>query len=475
MSSNTSSGRYFSMYRHKNRLLFALLCIILLFSAVQANTLQLTVQDSFDNSTIPHASIFINGANYALTDNNGQALITHNGLNNLDIRVSMPGYNTWETMVDKNTTVLLVSLSRQSLTLKVDLIDSDTLAPVYGAYVNVSGTNLTQTEPTDASGSASFGVAAETLYSIDITAANYQPRSTTLATGTEDKEVQYYLLSSNRFSFVVTDKDTSLPVADAEVQLNSVPVGMTNAKGILITQVTRGKSYTIEVMAPAYQTFSESRTISDTDALDSVEISKVTIGAFIYAVDESQAPVAGAEVYVNGTLSGTTNQYGRVSLPNLVSGSYLIEIRKPGYINVSRPISVSNQSGDYPFTLQFENADLTVQVQDKDQKILPNATIAIDGSIVGATDDHGQYATRVKFNTSYNITASKDGYQPSSVQKLVSQGNSSASVTLTLEKSMDFGLITMIVFGVIGIFVLFAAIRMFGHRKRRHVVRRNEI
>ncbi len=270
MSSNMSSGRYFSMYRYKYRLLFALLCIILLFSAVQANTLQVTVQDRFDNSTIPHASLFLNGVNYALTDNNGQALITDNGLNNLDIRVSIAGYNTWETMVDPNTTNLIVSLTRQGLTLKVDLIDSDTLAPVYGANVTVSGTNLTQKEQTDVSGSASFGVTAETLYSIDITAANYQPRSTTLAMGTDDQEVQYYLLSSNRFSFVVIDKDTSLPVVGAEVLLNSVPVGMTNTKGTLITQVTRGKSYVIEITAPEYQTFSETRTISETDALDSV-------------------------------------------------------------------------------------------------------------------------------------------------------------------------------------------------------------
>ena len=463
------------MYRHKNRLLFALLCITLLFSAVQANTLLVTVQDSFDNSTIPHASIFLNSVDYSRTNNNGQALITHNGLNDLDIRVSMLGYDTWETMVNKNTTILLVNLSRKSLTLKVDLIDSDTLAPVYGAYVNVSGINLTQTQQTDVSGSARFGVTAETLYTIDITAANYQPRSTTLAMDTDNKEVQYYMLSGNRFSFIATDKDTQAPVSGAEVRLDAIPVGKTDARGILITPVTRGKSYAIEIKAPGYQTFSESRTISETDALYSVEMSKAAIGAFIYAVDESNAPLAGADVYVNGTLSGTTNQYGRTNLPNLVSGSYLIEIRKSGYVTVSRPISVSGQSEDYPFTLQLVNADLTILVQDKDHKIVPNATIALDGSVAGVTNDHGQYATKVKFNRSYNITASKEGYLPSSLQKLVTQGNSSASVTLTMEKIPDFGLISMIVLGVIGILILFAAIRMFGHRQRRHVMRRNEI
>jgi hypothetical protein len=94
---------------------------------------------------------------------------------------------------------------------------------------------------------------------------------------------------------------------------------------------------------------------------------------------------------------------------------------------------------------------------------------------MGVTDDHGLYRTKVKFNTLYNITAIKDAYQPVSVQKQFAQGNATASVTLMMEKSLDWGLITMIVIGVLGVLIVFGVIRKWGGRKRRHSMRKNDI
>jgi uncharacterized membrane protein len=144
-------------------------------------------------------------------------------------------------------------------------------------------------------------------------------------------------------------------------------------------------------------------------------------------------------------------------------------------VTENRTIAVSNNSEDYTFTLAFETANLTVYVQDKDQKNIPNAIVSLDGNVSGMTDDHGLFLAKVKFNTFYNITASKDGYLSASVQNQVLQGNSTASVTVILEKSIDWGLIGMIVLGVAGVLILFAVIRAFGRRRRRHVMRRNEL
>jgi hypothetical protein len=69
----------------------------------------------------------------------------------------------------------------------------------------------------------------------------------------------------------------------------------------------------------------------------------------------------------------------------------------------------------------------------------------------------------------------KDTYQPVSVQKQFAQGNATASVTLILEKSLDWGFITMIVIGVLGIIIVFGAIRMWGGRKKQHSMRKNDL
>jgi len=470
-----STLRYFIMFEKKFRFLFALLSVILLCSAAQATNLQITVQDTLDNSTISHATVFLDGANQGRTNNNGLFYVTHSGLNDVDIRVTMTGYDDWESIVGKNVTSVFVNMSRKSLTLKVDLFDSDSLSPVSNANVNITADNSTQSKQTDTTGSATFGVTAETLYSVAITAPDYQPRNANIDMGDENQEIQYWLLSGNRFSIIVKDKDTTSPVADAEVRIDSVLLGKTDERGILITPVTRGKIYTIEIKKDGYQTYTETRQITDSDALYSVSISKAPVGAFIYATDDNKAPLTGADIYINGTLSGSTNEYGRLNFPNLVSGSYAVEVRKTGYVTASRVISVAGQSQDYVFELPFQSAALTIFVQDNDQKVIPNASIIVNGLYTGVTDDHGQYVTNVKLNTVYNISSTKENYKSASVQEQVIQGNSTSSVTITMEKNLDWGIVTIFAIGAIGVLVLFAVIRMVGGRRKRHVTRRNEI
>jgi hypothetical protein len=464
------------MYDHRSRFLFALLFVLLLCSSAQATTnLLITVKDTIDNSSLSHATVFVNGANYARTNANGQVYLTHSGLTDQEIKVSMSGYNDWSQTVSKNTTVLLVNLSRKTLTFKVALYDSDTLGPIVGASINLTADNTSQMKQTDTGGSATFAVTADTLYSIDINAPNYQPRSSTIDIGTENQEVQYKLLSGNSFSFVVKDKDTGTAIPGAEIRINAVLAGKTDERGILITPVTRGKTYLIELRKDGYETYTESRTISESDAVYYASLSKAPIGAFVYVIDESRMPMSGSDVYINGTLSGTTNEYGRMNFPTLVTGDYLLEVRKSGYVTQTRAISVSGQPQDFTFTLPYESAALTIYVQDNDKKIIPNVSISVDGNPVGTTDNNGQLLTHIIFNTDVNISATKDGYVPLSVRKQVIQGNGTATATLVMEKSMDWGLIGMIVLGAIGVVVLFAVIRMLGGRKRRHVMRRNEI
>jgi hypothetical protein len=463
------------MYRHKNRFLLILLCTLFLCTTVQGTILQISVEDGTDNSTIPHATIFLNGENYARTNNNGQVFLNHSGLHDQLIRVSMTGYLDWEKLVGKNETAILVNLSPKSIPLNVNLYDSDSLEPVSGARVTLGADNVTQTSLTDSFGSANFTVQANSRYAIYITAQNYQSRDGLIDIGTENISAQYWLLPSNRFSFVIKDKAERVPLPDAEVYIGNVLAGKTDSRGVLTIPVTRGKVYSIEIKKSGYQTLTESRLISETDALYTGALSKAAVGAFIFSFDENHVPINGTDIYINGTLSGTTNEFGRSNFPNLVSGSYSVEVRKTGHISVNRTIILTNQGEDYAFEMPFENAVLTLFVQDKDQKIVPDAIIIINGKSVGLTDENGQFTAKVKFNTLYNITAVKETYQPSSVRTQFAQGNATVSTTLIMEKSIDWGLITMMVIGAISVLVLFAAIRISGRRKGRHILKKNEL
>jgi hypothetical protein len=463
------------MYIPKIRFLFALLCLILLCSAVQATNLQITVQDSIDNTTIPHAIIYLDGANIGMTNTQGQYLLT-SGQSPLDIRVSLDGYYDWENAsVDASQTSLLVLLKRQSQVLKVDLLDSNTLNPVSGATLTLTSGNFTQTKQTDTTGSASFGVTAYTYYALNISAPNYQPRSDTVSIAGKDQEIQYWLLSLNQYSFVVADKDTLSQIPGAVVQINGILVGKTDSRGILITPVTRGSTVTVAVSADGYQTVSESETIGPNQAFETVYLTKIPVSVVIFVSDQNNQPVSGADISINGTSVANTNQFGQAVLSNMVAGGYAVSAAKSGYMTTTQQINIINQSNEFNIALPFGQADLTILVHDTDQKNVPNATIILDGTTLGVTDTNGQFIAPVTYNTSYNITSTKDGYLPASIQEQFPTGNSTPAVTITLQNGTDWGLITTIAIGVIAILFLFAVVRMFGRRRRRHVIRKNEI
>ena len=260
-------------------------------------------------------------------------------VNDQRIRVSMSGYDDWEKLVAKNETSVLVNLSRKSLTLKINLYDSDSLGSVPGALVNVSSEQMKQMNLTDVSGAVTFDVNATTLYSVDITAPGYLPRSSIIDMGTEDKDAQYWMVNASRFTFFIKDKLGMTPVPDAEVRIDNALAGKTDSRGILTIPVKRGKMYTINIKKEGYQAITETRTISDTDALFSVTLIKEPVGAFITVFDENRVPINGTDVYINGIFSGITNQYGRINFPNLVAGTYNIEVKKSGYITVNRTIA----------------------------------------------------------------------------------------------------------------------------------------
>jgi len=463
------------MDTHLFRFLSALLLLILLCSAVQATRLQVTVQDSVDNTTIPQATVYLDNVNMGRTTVVGTFFLVHDGLDDKILRITKNGYEDWENTIARNLTSVLVNMTRKTLVLKVSLFDTDSLAAVPNADVKITSENETETKKTDSNGIVSFTVKAHTLYVLTITAPDYQARSPPpVEIVAENKDVQYWLLRNDRFSFVVTDK-TGNPVPNAEVYLNSALKGTTDTRGILVLPLERDSSYVIEVKKAGYQSFMERRTISGEEALVAIQLAKVPLGAFVSVFDENKNPVKDAAVSLDTVLAGHTDQYGRYVFGSITAGTYQLEVRKDGYVRTNKTISVTKQGDDFIIELPYEQVDLTVYVRDKDQKVIPDAKIELNSRSIGTTDENGQVVTGLKFNTLYNISASKEGYQPVITQKEIILGNSSGTLTFTLDKNLDWGFILLIIVGAVGVLVVFGIIRRISRKPRRHMIRRNEI
>ena len=305
----------------------------------------------------------------------------------------MDGYDDWASTVSGNTTSLLVFLNRRTLNLNVALYDSNSLQSVSGATLYLTSANSTQIKTSDASGAASFGVTAYTYYTLNITASNYQPRSETIDVSNKDQNVQYWLLSGNQYSFVVKDKNSLAAVADASISVNSVLLGKTDSRGILIAPISRDTPVTIEVQKTGYQMVTQVTTISTNEAVDAVLLSPVPVSAFVFVYDQKNQSINGADVYVNDTVQGTTNPYGRATLQNLVPGNYIFVVKKTGYTPASQQVTLSNDSSEFQMVLSLATVSQTLFVQDTDQKNLAGATVLLNGVVAGTTDSHGQLDT----------------------------------------------------------------------------------
>ena len=329
------------------RFLFALLCIIAFCSAVQATNLLITVQDNLDNTSIPHATVFLDGTNVGLTNNAGQFLL-QSGQGDLNLLITMSGYDDWAGTVSTNATTLSVTMNRRTLYLNVSLFDSNTLAPVSGANLFLTSANSSQTAVTDPTGAASFGVTSFTLYSLNMTAPNYQPRSDTIEVDATNQNVQYWLLSVNQYSFIVRDQNTLAPVSGATISVNSVLLGTTDSHGILTAPVSRNVPVTVAVTKTGYQTVNQLIAINTNQAVDSITLTPVPVNGFVFVYDSQNQSISGADISVNGTVVATTSAYGQAALQNLVPGSYAIVVSKAGYTPVNQLIDISTGASEFP-------------------------------------------------------------------------------------------------------------------------------
>jgi hypothetical protein len=445
--------------------ILALALLLIVCGTAQASiTLQITVRDAIDGSPVNGASVIVNGVTQGSTTSDGTFYLAHSGNTDLLVNVSKAGYVDSSVSVGKDQATLAVNLTRESLVLSINLFDSRTFAMITNGKITVTSGNTSVSKSSDASGLFSFNVLSGYTYALDISAPNYYPLTKSVTMGVENKQAQYYLLRSDLFSFQIKDKSDMSPLQGADVYVDETLVGTSDENGVVTTQIVRELHHAIKVSKTGYIQFVAEKTILASDAVMLVPLSRSPYSVFVSVFDESKSPVQGAGIYLGGVLKGVTDQYGQFGLSEISGGTYQLEVRQSGFVSKSQQVVITKNGQSITVELDYELADVTIFVQDSDKKIIPAAQVLVDNLSVGSTDDHGQLTTKLKVNTHHNVTARKDGYQTASTDKIVLPGSTASTVTLTMERSMDWGFILLMIGGAIGVIAVFVAIRFIGRR-----------
>ena len=448
----------------KHRLIIGLLiACVLICGTVQAVTLRISVTDEKNGDSLADASIYVDGEYVGTTASDGTYSYDHSGKRDLRLKVARRGYQDWTDWVDADRTRILVEMTRNDETLTVEVYDATTLQPVTGALVRVEGDGLSRSETTRSDGSAIFSVRSATLYDVDIRASDYYDVSKTVQMENTERIVQYWLFRKDLLGVQVRDAETSEPVEGAEVFIDGARAGATDSNGNLPLHLRREKRYSLKVTAPDYQPYQEDRYLEEDNVLFLVHLSKSAYPISITAFNELIKPIAGAEVYLNGTLQGKTNQYGRFMLSDVNAGTYEITVKAPGYGEWMEVRQVSGKGEDIVAELDYDQASVTIRAEDTDRKAVANAAIQVDGRVVGVTDGLGYLRTALTTNKVYAVTATRDGFEPISIDVEIPLGTTEFTVPLMMERTFNIGMLVVGV-GVVAAVLLGAVLVV---RRRR--------
>lgn len=451
------------------RLFLAFLVCSILVCAVQAVTLDITVQDDDDGTAIEGASIYIDGDYEGKTDSDGEYSFSHSFDESFELEVKKSGYEDWSDMIDEDETSVDVDLVLDTASIDIVIYDADTLRPVYNARVRVTptGSDDTETERTGTDGSATFDLVNGEEYTIEIEADDYAPESWDYEVDDDTATLHRWIVHEERFALRVLNAADAAPVAGAEVFIGGQSAGVTGGNGVIFTRLERDKQVQVQVEAAGYRDLTVTRYIGADDIILDLSISLATYPVSLVALDPEGVPVAGAAVFLDGVQKGETDSSGRFSLQNVLEGTYTVGVAKDGYVDWEEEQVIDQAGQDVTAALEWVLAEVSVLVEDQEHHVIAGAQVALNGEAFGITDAKGMIADSLPPADSYNFTASVEGYTPSWAVIGIEPGEEERSVTITLEKELDLALFGLAGLSVAGIILIGAGIMMVRRKNLR--------
>jgi hypothetical protein len=333
----------------------------------------------------------------------------------------------------------------------VHLYDADTMDPIPNVSVTLETDGSESTAIADQNGTAGFKVPARGSYRIVTDAVHYQPVSIAVDVGTAGKDVQVMLFRDDRFSIVIKDGDSGVPLSGARVFVEGIERGVTDPKGVLTLPMPRGKVYLFRVVLDGYQDYNGRQIVESDTAFLTLPLTKAPFTIFVSVYNEDEDPVEGALVLVDNITAGTTSRYGRAVLTNLTTGRYLLEVKHPGYVPDRQSLTVAVQGEDIVSELMYQKENITIKTLEGSETPVAGVKISLNGEGAGVTNEKGMLSVLLRVNLSYTLKAEKEGYHPVSIEQEFSSSNNTSSLVIPMKRNYNWMLAGIAGIGVVAV------------------------
>jgi hypothetical protein len=230
----------------------------------------------------------------------------------------------------------------------------------------------------------------------------------------------------------VTVTDSAGPVEGATVRLSGQGVTRsvdTDAEGVAVLGPVERGSYGLRVSEPGY--LSNSTGVNLTGEVNrTVTLREADRQLTVRVVDDHFDPpraLPDATVDIEGVAALTTGNNGQRGTTVAVNTDYEVTATKDGYESVTRTVSVGESDESVTLAIQREEAvsveatstrvvlgEVTrLTATDEYGQPVAGATVSVDGTEVGQTDDRGVYDLTVESAGNQTVTVSTDGLSSS--------------------------------------------------------------
>ena len=433
------------------------LTLLLLMGAIcctvqAATTISITVVDDSDDKPVSGASIYIAGSYVGTTNSNGFFEYTHTYSSSYRIGVKKTGYEYWSTQVSSGKTSLNIELSRDIGVLTVNILDSESLEPLDDALVTITGDDIDESDTTNSYGTVDFELSLDSSYIITVQLNSYETLTKNVEMTDTSKTVDYLLSRNDLVIFQILDGESEVkntPLGDAEIYINSKLSGETGSSGKVTLNIEHEKTYNIVIKKDQYESYEEDHYFPSDEILYTVTLSKNLYPVTISVYDSEKRPVSDAEIYIDGSLYGMSDTYGRSPVTKISSGNHIFLVKKSGYDNYEISKNINGSVDDIIATLDYSKSAVKIIIQDKDNKLVSGAVVSADGNTIGITDEKGMITTELIGNADYTFDITAENYNEFSDTRQIPLGSTEMTITFVLEKKMDLVLIGIIIAAVL--------------------------
>ncbi|MCQ8893422.1 MAG: hypothetical protein NQU46_02150 [Methanolinea sp.] len=233
------------------------------------------------------------------------------------------------------------------------------------------------------------------------------------------------------------DTDTLLPVPMATVRVTGPGLAnstSTDSNGSAVFSLEANSAYTLDIDAPGYRDYAREVEVGLEDRKVQVLLVRDERFSLIARDAASGEPVSGARVSVNGMERGVTDQRGAliVSLPQ--GRVYAVEVSREGYDEYRGQQLVEEGQAIVTIPLRRSTAVVFVTVYNEENDAVGGAAVALDGTVVGHTNQYGRLPVHNLTYGQYVLEVTAPGFVPNRQEVRVSSQAEDIPVELAYQR-----------------------------------------